>query len=924
MAVDVVPPTAGERENTRVSRYRSVRKSQQERQPTRDQQPPPAMPAMTMATIKDSSNVGRTASRYRRAAKPLTQHEPLPQMPSATGPAAVTAQSSFMSGRQKPVVQQDSPPLRRPRRDSFTAQVKGPEPEQHRGQTLGMPEPGRAEQEAGQQRRVAEQDAEHQRRVEERDAEEQRRAAEREALEQTVADKRTVPKIARREAQKSRDSEEAQRRHNRQDSLARLEGERIEGRRPSHDHITRLHKDDKRRSADVKPTEKTAVHKQLPSSTEKWTLFKKRRAEDVPRSPPSTVDPRPKTSHASSGEAPSHPSLVNPRMSADAASGEIPTIKPGGGGVVPGIDAPISAVNADGRRVMVEFNKSQMRFPIDPETTPLQLIRSASNCMSEKFDPRASILLEVYSKANVQRPLRMYEHVRDVMNSWDNDDQHSLIVVPITPDGNKELYSAWAPKTQPEGASWTMYYSNKPGKWDKRFITLKPEGQLVYDKSNGKDTVAICRLSDFDVYAVMPKRLKKVNPKRKHCYAIKSQQKSNMFMDMSSFFHLFATSEQHTAEHFYRTVQAWRSWYLSEVMGEGRKAQGEQKTTEGAGAGRTSVDEKVHMSKSTPHLRTASVDSHYVLGTFNTLDLDASKFTYGGERRGHAAGRPSISELRDNEPLALAFPTAADHSKQMHERKLSGRKHTAPPISYPKGLRPPQNSSFSSDGLLGKEYSDRQRAMQQSDGAPGPRSLGMPPPASSSSGGLRRSSSVRSSRSATSIDGGRPKPKPLVDLTPQFKEAPQFNKKGRGFRPDRIPAGGLIDAVAAPDDPIAAPSSRDWKRPGNNIGQGRTQGQGPRLPSAQPLQGYAYDCAKGLRGHGVKMEVAMPGPGAAAEGDAAFTGGGLLGQGLAKQAWGAGDRGHGHTRGVAAKGPLVDLREGSEFAEGSLLRNIER
>ncbi|MBE7158936.1 MAG: hypothetical protein INR62_10985, partial [Rhodospirillales bacterium] len=60
-------------------------------------------------------------------------------------------------------------------------------------------------------------------------------------------------------------------------------------------------------------------------------------------------------------------------------------IKMGGGGVVPGTDAPLSAVNAGDRTVLVECGKSKSVFPVTPTTTSIDIIKSAATCMDEKI-----------------------------------------------------------------------------------------------------------------------------------------------------------------------------------------------------------------------------------------------------------------------------------------------------------------------------------------------------------------------------------------------------------------------------------------------------------------------------------------------------------------------------------------------------------
>ncbi|KAK8203583.1 hypothetical protein M8818_005232 [Zalaria obscura] len=200
-------------------------------------------------------------------------------------------------------------------------------------------------------------------------------------------------------------------------------------------------------------------------------------------------------------------------------SNEPSAIRPGGGGVVPGRDAPLSAVNAGDRKVLVQCNRQSIYLPVTPTTTSVDLINSAANCLSENIYTKSSVLLESFDKAGVQRPLRRYEHVRDVMNSWDDDKQNSLIVIPSVAAGAniQALGVSYVPREKPEETSFLLYYSQKVGSWDKRLITIRLDGQVVMTKKpKDKDVTTLCHLSDFDIYTPTARQAsKKIKPPKK-------------------------------------------------------------------------------------------------------------------------------------------------------------------------------------------------------------------------------------------------------------------------------------------------------------------------------------------------------------------------------------------------------------------------
>jgi hypothetical protein len=81
---------------------------------------------------------------------------------------------------------------------------------------------------------------------------------------------------------------------------------------------------------------------------------------------------------------------------------------------------------------------------------------------------------------------------------------------------------------------------------------------------------SICHMSDFDIYIPTQRQLsKRIKPPKKWCFAVKSQQKSAIFLSTANFVHFFATNDKKLAAAWYSAVQGWRSWYLVNVMGKG-------------------------------------------------------------------------------------------------------------------------------------------------------------------------------------------------------------------------------------------------------------------------------------------------------------------------------------------------------------------
>lgn len=297
----------------------------------------------------------------------------------------------------------------------------------------------------------------------------------------------------------------------------------------------------------------------------------------------------------------------------------------------PNFDAPVSAVNSGERRVSVKCKNSSITLPINPSTTCKDILNSAALVMSEPIDARTAVLVECFSQLGLERPLRRYERIRDVMNSWHTDSQHHLLIMEASEVAARGLQVGDAPAKQPLGTAVQIYHSQKPGKWDKRWLKLWDNGQISTSKhESGIDCINICHLSDFDLYTPTGKQIKKLKPPKKLCFALKSQQKASMFLNGANFVHFFCTKDKDIADQWYQSVHSWRSWYLVNMLGEGQQKEVDPITGQHAEPRPSTGNSK----ESTP----------YVLGSFKPL-LD------------FGLSRPSIDGLKQGEVDLLKRPS---------------------------------------------------------------------------------------------------------------------------------------------------------------------------------------------------------------------------------------------------------------------------
>ena len=552
----------------------------------------------------------------------------------------------------------------------------------------------------------------------------------------------------------------------------------------------------------------------------------------------------------------------------------------GGGGIVPGTDAPISAVNAGERRVTVQYHNASVELPVTPSTQVQDLLLSASKKLSLDIDPEQFIVIESFHQVGLERNLRRYERVRDVMNSWAHDGDNRLIVIPPSSmDALAQLDAQLVPSEKPGETSVYLYYSQRPGKWDKRYVTLCPNGQVtIAKKESAKDHIAVCHLSDFDVYRPNARALaKEIKPPKKICVAIKSQQKSSMFLSTDKFVHFFSTNDHAMADKWLKVTQAWRSWYLVNKMG---------------------VTEKIEPDVSLP---TRSLTKRHT---------------------GDSGPRPSTS-------------------KETYSQKKSSRDHAPPPSSFPKDLaidttvggygpapgRPSEEmeaTTFSPAGLLGRTYTQRKKAMHEREERE-KRAKEQPfteqgllnespvfsPEYSSNHQNSRSNTMTRAPDGLSRSLSASQKPKPLVDLTPVFQELPQHTRKGRGVTVE--PGIKLVDAATGPEFAVSAmaiPSATTWRRPSAEVSSQtpyRSNTARSIRQASQPHKPPQMSSAEGSPT--VPPNPFQPNSLLASPNRVAGQGKPFTGRGVA-----TGDRN--------ATQPLLDMSPENPFAEGSLLRKL--
>ncbi|KAI8958233.1 hypothetical protein F5Y11DRAFT_50734 [Daldinia sp. FL1419] len=401
-------------------------------------------------------------------------------------------------------------------------------------------------------------------------------------------------------------------------------------------------------------------------------------------------------------------------------------IEPGARVIVPQTDAPHSAINAGDRNVAVRFKQHTFSVEVTPETTTDDIITHACKMMGcSDINPSDYVVKETYGVLGLERRLRRYEHIRDVMNSWDRDTQNQLTVtISESEEQDRELDIESVPNLDepPQGFQLYMYHSNRPGKWNKRWITLLENGQIICAKkpntnSTDKDTTSLCRLSDYDIYTPTESQMRRhIKPPKRYCFAVKSQQKTTVFINTENYVQYFCTEDPKIAAQFREKVQSWRSWYLVDrrpVAPKPLRKISIRKTDDKppqitSPTVAQALKKSANVASMNGHRLQVSVDeTPYSIGQFEPL-LDMKRF----DKRLSQFGQDFLPPAPDVSTMPKDIPSH-HHNSDVPAEKID--RNGKPERKLIDKISTTVDDGFTGNGLLGEGYEERKLAHIETD-----------------------------------------------------------------------------------------------------------------------------------------------------------------------------------------------------------------
>ncbi|ORX86297.1 hypothetical protein BCR32DRAFT_199134, partial [Anaeromyces robustus] len=140
-------------------------------------------------------------------------------------------------------------------------------------------------------------------------------------------------------------------------------------------------------------------------------------------------------------------------------------------------------------------------------------------------------LFELCNDFGVERPLKEWEIVTDIITSWDIQKTKNAII--MKKYNYYESLRASSAVGRFPSIRGKLYTETKPGKYNKRQFELRPNGLYYYKKKATQETLFV-NLSSYDVYTLL---IHMPNAPTEFAFAIKSTDPIHFFEDKKKYIH---------------------------------------------------------------------------------------------------------------------------------------------------------------------------------------------------------------------------------------------------------------------------------------------------------------------------------------------------------------------------------------------------
>ncbi|KAF7728218.1 RNA polymerase II elongation factor [Apophysomyces ossiformis] len=163
-------------------------------------------------------------------------------------------------------------------------------------------------------------------------------------------------------------------------------------------------------------------------------------------------------------------------------------------------------------------------------------------------------LFEIANSHGVERPLRNWEVVLDIVSSWEPDAGNALLAKRYSYHSSLIAESVLQKRYPPMHGWLSIEY--KKGKWQKRFCYVKDNAIHHASDSKGSGSAILCYLATFDVYTLLqPTR----SAPTSYVFALRSQDRPSVFEREEDYMRLLAVDEQENLKDWVLSIRNAKS-----------------------------------------------------------------------------------------------------------------------------------------------------------------------------------------------------------------------------------------------------------------------------------------------------------------------------------------------------------------------------
>ncbi|SCV68545.1 BQ2448_666 [Microbotryum intermedium] len=172
-------------------------------------------------------------------------------------------------------------------------------------------------------------------------------------------------------------------------------------------------------------------------------------------------------------------------------------------------------------------------------------------------------LWEICKQLGLERPIREYELVSDVLKTWEHESNYLCIRRTVVLCAQKlTRHFVFSNQLRPQPLvprGDTVQLELNDRKWSKRYIEVR-EGNVTHAKSEkAKDSSTLCRLATSEIFYVTPTTSQARKAPKPFCFALKSKLPRAQFEDESEYCHFVSVKTNDELSMWMKTITEARN-----------------------------------------------------------------------------------------------------------------------------------------------------------------------------------------------------------------------------------------------------------------------------------------------------------------------------------------------------------------------------